>query len=530
MKKSTFTFLLLSFLLSSCATILNGKYQKVAIITDQNNQVYINGKKAQEVKGKYRLRRDGKAKVITVKQEGYKNESIVVMQSKKSPWYKLSIFPFGVILAFMGDSGDKTYDYAKQLKVGTKMTPSITARSKDMKQLRLNKVEVDVNSENLKYRISNNYPGFLLGEHWANFKNINQGDELKFKNTIFTSMLNNLLKDKGYIDTTIRALKNSYLNNLYLNATIDKLSINTVAMSNRLGCTSESIFFGKFLYVALSIRWKVLDYYKHEVYTTETQSLSSHAWISNYNWYGSSMATREKEAFHHATKDAVERGLIELMSAKKMQELLRDKSQQEKEARFTALQVAKPKAYVSNFNQAVQASVTIKHKEGHGSGFVISNNGHIITNYHVIANRNNLSVIFENGKSYNAKVLRSSKIYDLAVLKIEAENLLPFKISTDKNFEIAQDIYTVGTPTAEDLSQTITKGIISGIRNKTKNIQLIQIDASVNAGNSGGVIVNKQGVVLGVISSKLSGYGIEGVAFGVPAYEIFNKLKVVLTN
>lgn len=84
----------------------------------------------------------------------------------------------------------------------------------------------------------------------------------------------------------------------------------------------------------------------------------------------------------------------------------------------------------------------------------------------------------------------------------------------------------MGTPTAEDLSQTISKGIISGIRKTDGDKKLIQTDASINAGNSGGAIIDKDGLVIGVVSSKLKGFGIEGVAFGIPSYEIFERLKI----
>jgi S1-C subfamily serine protease len=177
--------------------------------------------------------------------------------------------------------------------------------------------------------------------------------------------------------------------------------------------------------------------------------------------------------------------------------------------------------------KSIKSTVTIKSKDAFGSGFIISNDGYIITNYHVVSEPENLRVRLNNEKEYDADIIRVSKIYDLALIKIEANDLIPFSINNSKEIEVATEIYAVGTPTAEDLSQTISKGIISGIR-KSGDSKLIQTDASVNSGNSGGPIIDKNGVVLGVVSSKLKGFGVEGVAFGIPAYEVLDRLKLNL--
>lgn len=521
MKRTIAILLAFTMLMSSCASILNAKYQKVDIVTHRGNKVYIDGVEPDKRQGKYLLKRDAQAKQVTVKQKGYKDQHITIMPVRKSPWYLLSYIPFGVLVVPpVLDVYDKSFDYDKKIVVGTAMTPHIAKRSNDMKEVRLNKIGVDIKTEGLKLRISYNYRAFRKDKSRAKFKNISEHDETRLENTIFTKILNNLLKKKGYIDTTNKVLKSSYLNNLYLDATIKTMNLNTVANDIGGSCSSPRQYLGQLLYVDLGIEWKVLDYYKKVVHTLKTVSTS-----------GQFKSDKEgKAAFYKATSDAVENGFIELMSSQKMQALLKDKSQNKKEAQFDKIQIAKPVAYVANLNQAIKSSVTVKNNQGHGSGFVVSNTGHIVTNYHVVANKKKLVIVFNNEKQYEAKVLRTSKIYDLALLKIDAKGLLPFKISTDKNFEIAQDIYAVGTPGSEDLSQTVSKGIISGLRKGDGDIKLIQTDASINPGNSGGAIVTKQGVVLGVVSSKLKGFGIEGVAFGIPAYEIFDRLKVVIED
>jgi S1-C subfamily serine protease len=144
----------------------------------------------------------------------------------------------------------------------------------------------------------------------------------------------------------------------------------------------------------------------------------------------------------------------------------------------------------------------------------------------VIALAENIKIVMNDKTEYDVEVIRVSKIHDLVLLKIEKPDAVPFKISESKEIEIASDIFAVGSPRAEDLSQSVSKGIISGKRQTDQGFYLMQIDASVNSGNSGGAIVSQEGLVLGVVSSKLFGFGIEGIGFGIPAYEILDRLKL----
>ncbi len=332
------------------------------------------------------------------------------------------------------------------------------------------------------------------------------------ENTIFTESLNELLKEEGYIDTTKKILKDSYLNNLLLEATIEGYNVHSI--SNVVGTR----FLGAMFYIELTIEWDVLDYYKNSIYKMKTTTSSGMFPGQKFKEGGDAMAD--------VTKDAIEYALIEFVNSKKVTSLLKDRSEQDRENSFTEIVIPKAKRYVSNLQQSIKSSVTIKNSKGHGSGFVISSDGYIITNYHVVYDTTELKVVTNDEKEYDVEVVRVSKIHDLALLKIKAKNLMPYKIVKSKDIEIAMDVYAVGTPSAEDLAQTISKGIISGVRKTDGKSKLIQTDASINSGNSGGAIINKNGEVIGVVSSKLKGFGIEGVAFGIPAYEIFDRLKI----
>lgn len=524
--KKIINLLLIPFLFTSCATVLNGKYQLVEIKTNPKTDVLIDGKKPRTKKGKYFVERDSEFKQIELKQEGYKSQYEVIAPLKTSPLYYLSwapiaLMPIHIYFAYAApifgfyDTGGKSKNYKKSYTFEHNLI-SIPKKDSLFKQISLNNVAIDVKSKDFTINYSRNYKEYLRENY--DTKNASENDEyndLKVENTIFSEALNELLNEKGYIDTTKSLFKVNYANNLYLDAKITKCTINVAHLKQAIfnasntGITSTTI----------NIEWRLLNYYKEPIYSFSTQQSSS----------GDFIYQDKKEVINSVTfaiKDAIEFSLFEFMNDKKLIKTLKDSSLETKEEDFEKIIISKRNSSVKKLSEAVKSSVTIKTEIGHGSGFIISSDGYIITNHHVIAGNKQLKVIMNNEKEYEAQLIRSSRTTDLALLKINAQNLVPFELNASKNIELATEIYAVGTPTAEDLSQTISKGIISGVRKTGDHSKLIQTDASINAGNSGGAIVNEDGLVLGIVSSKLSGFGIEGVAFGIPAYEIFDKLKI----
>ena len=512
MKNKIILFVVVAMLLSSCASILNGKYQKITINKEDSDQILIDGEIPKEKNGKYLIRRDLIPKQITVKSEGFKDENRVIMQYKKSPINILSWIPFGILIyPPFGDVGRKSWNYDKEFICTTpeqKIT-EIKNKSTDSKKIKINKVSVDLKKEDMKRKYFYRYKRYLRNKQGNGNVSFDggTGSEVQVENTIFSYVLNNLLKDKGYIDTTNTVLKNSYLDNLLINANVKSYTVYNIG----------SVLYGRgsMLYIDLSIDWEVLDYYEKVIYSQTTTSRS-----------GEFVVFRNKDKIMEIViKDVMEVGLTEFMNSDKVHSLLHDRSEIEKETKLQELNISNSNLYASGLSQSTKSSLTIKSKDSFGSGFIISNDGYIITNYHVVSDSSDLKVILNDKSEYDVEVIRTSKIYDLALLKIDAKDLIPYKINRSKNIEIASEVYAVGTPTAEDLSQTISRGIVSGVRN-TGETKLIQTDASINNGNSGGPLLNKQGEVIGVVSSKLKGFGVEGVAFGIPAYEIFDRLKI----
>jgi S1-C subfamily serine protease len=176
---------------------------------------------------------------------------------------------------------------------------------------------------------------------------------------------------------------------------------------------------------------------------------------------------------------------------------------------------------------ATKASVTIiTDEKSHGSGFVLSKNGYIITNHHVIDSSESIQVKFSNGMVLDGQVRSSSKKYDLALIKVNVDGLTSLPISlASTDASIGQEVFVVGSPGDQDLGQSVTKGIISGKRN-IDEVKTFQTDTKVSPGNSGSPLIDLNGNVIGVVNMKVIGHGIEGISFAVDSKYIFSVLGV----
>src|SRR5574340_1225136 len=173
-------------------------------------------------------------------------------------------------------------------------------------------------------------------------------------------------------------------------------------------------------------------------------------------------------------------------------------------------------------------------EEGQGSGFVLDKAGHILTNYHVIANARLIEVTTQNRKTYRADLIGTDRSHDLAVIKISAPNLQPATLGDSRNLLVGQKVFAIGNPFG--LYGTMTRGIISSIRSVQEpggNIidEAIQTDAAINPGNSGGPLLNSHGGAIGIntlIATNPSA-PIEqsaGIGFAIP----INTAKAVLND
>jgi len=189
---------------------------------------------------------------------------------------------------------------------------------------------------------------------------------------------------------------------------------------------------------------------------------------------------------------------------------------------------AKPVSYTSSkemLRQVKSGVVTVLMDEGFGSGVIVSGDGYIVTNYHVVENRQHVQVKLNAELKLNATVVKVNPDYDLALLKVEAEDLKALAFGNSDEAEAGDEVYAIGTPMEMSLGQTVTRGIISG-RRIINGMNFLQTDVSINPGNSGGPLLNERGEVIGIVTMKLSGKGIEGIGFGIPSNSIIEMLNI----
>ena len=160
---------------------------------------------------------------------------------------------------------------------------------------------------------------------------------------------------------------------------------------------------------------------------------------------------------------------------------------------------------------------------GGASGIIMSENGYIITNEHVVADAVGVSVELSNGDSYTARIVGSDEKTDLALLHIDADNLTPAEFGNSDELRVGERVVAIGNPVGSYLAGTTTQGIVSGVNRNvgtgSYKTTLIQTDAAVNPGNSGGALINVYGQVVGINTSKVVSVDYEGIGFAIPINE-----------
>ena len=189
--------------------------------------------------------------------------------------------------------------------------------------------------------------------------------------------------------------------------------------------------------------------------------------------------------------------------------------------------------YTNIFGQPSSGAVS-------GSGFVVSKDGYIMTNYHVIQTAveegYDVSVMFYDGSTYTASIVGYEKDNDVAVLKIDADKELnPVTIGDSNETQVGDTVYAVGNPLGE-LTYTMTSGMVSALDREISTeedgttINMFQIDAAINSGNSGGPVYNEKGEVIGIVTAKYQNTGVEGLGFAIPIADAVDIANDLITN
>ena len=202
--------------------------------------------------------------------------------------------------------------------------------------------------------------------------------------------------------------------------------------------------------------------------------------------------------------------------------------------------------YAQNVNSTVAITVSTKTdmfgyeavSSGMGSGFIITDDGYIVTNAHVAQNADEITVKTYEGDIYEAELIGYDESNDVAVLKIDASGLTPVTFGDSDKTVVGEDVVAIGNPLGE-LQFSLTKGVVSALDRDvalsgSKQLKLIQTDCAINSGSSGGALFNMYGEVIGITNAKMSGYGygaaIESIAFAIPVNNVVDIVEQIMTK
>ncbi|MFO7869249.1 MAG: trypsin-like peptidase domain-containing protein [Bacteroidales bacterium] len=528
MKKILFALTTL-IIFSGCATMLLPRHQPITLKTkNKDAEVYINNEKVGEGSQiSKRIRKKGTSQIV-VKTPEYKDSyHCLVAHKRPAAYWPLHIISTISIYGIFEKYAHNCFKYP-DITICEPKT-KIPHRTEDLKYVNLNAIKLDIeNADRQILAITMSYKDYLsnkfhvLEQKEKNKiakKELRKKDEkedekvlleskdeinsIKFDDTKFSNDIKDALIKSGFTDT-INEIFFDNNNTLHIEALISNITLFKI----------KSASTNDFHKIKLGIKWFMKNNFG------ETIDSVSH------NSYSGDFVKFDVEDM---TRDAIEKSYLSLFEKESFKKELQYIKTLDAPEKTTKIDVSW-KHYIKDASEANQATVIIKKGEGHGSGFAISPDGYIITNYHVVASeyidkKDSLTIVLHNGLEYPAHIVTKNKYRDLVLLKIDAQIDKTFKLPTQKNYKNLEEVYAIGTPQSVELGQSVSTGIISSERNVNKNTY-IQLNMSLNSGNSGGPLLNKSGDLNGVIVAKLFGFGVEGISFAIPAYKITEYLNI----
>ncbi len=326
------------------------------------------------------------------------------------------------------------------------------------------------------------------------------------------------LKITGYVDTVNRLFVDN-INLIMLSPKIERINLYTIGGKKNSKPTARAKMY--------------ISWYLRNCFDEVTDTIESTGFSGSYTSEYSSVAEyfdNYPQLRNQMLQEAFTNALTNLHSNKTFDK--RIKYEADYTINDSLLILSVQNSFVTDKSDAGLACVAVKTKENHGSGFAITKDGYIVTSYHTIEDavtdkKDEVTLITATGEETKGKIIRYNRFRNLALLKTEKQFEKVFKIPSEKAFKNLQDVLTIGTPKSIELGQSISAGIISAER-KINNNYFIQLNMSINSGNSGGPLFDAAGSLYGMIVAKLIGKNTEGVSFAVPAFLLEHHLKIKL--
>jgi serine protease Do len=536
--------LFLVSILGSCSWILIPRKQTVTFQTDNKDaKVFLRNELVGKGKSfSAKVEKNGAQQVI-VRTPEHKDAYDVIVPVKRAvarPFLVLMSFGFFVYpgLVDMYIEDNKFFPYSKNIPL--KSGNLLEKRSNNQKYVKLEaiKLKIDDKSKDIRYIDDVEYTThtnivkdieakeleFFSDERkreqkeaakaakrkkTAKEKLVPDSDknEVNYDDTKFSEMVFNTLKTTGYIDTVNKVFQDNN-NTIYLEGVIKKSYLYEIETN-----------FASFYKTKLNITWYVMNSYGEKLDSQNFWSYSGN--------FPSIFLANDKSYQMYA--DAVDFSYFTLLKSELFQKHLAVDSNYSINDQIITLK--KPTKVVKEIGDATAAAVSIKRSDkGHGSGFAITHDGYILTNYHVIAGDyagrpDDIKIVLSDGEEIPVKLVRYNKSRDLALLKVEKNFDVVFELKSEKSYKKLSEIYAVGTPKSLELGQSVSLGILSNER-KVNSGSMLQVNMSINPGNSGGALFDKAGNLHGVVTSKLVGFATEGVGFAIPSHLIPSYLNL----
>ncbi|MBP5984035.1 MAG: trypsin-like peptidase domain-containing protein [Fluviicola sp.] len=518
-------------LFSSCTAIFLPNKQKINITTSNDDAVvYENDYEVGRGKNiTVKLKKTG-AKLIVVQTPGFKDEQVVILPYKRPlAFYPLYTLDFPTLIGIAYCSANKSFNYKSDWNLEN--TFKLDKKNENQKFIMIDAIKINLKDKNdfqeyiihskgevseiIKKAVAERANESKNNIRYENntFKQNNE-NEKTIKETKYLESIQRILKKTEFIDTLNKVFQDNN-NTIILEGEIRKVDIFSIY---RKFATTPGL--NK---AGIGIQWYFKNTYNEiidSVFTYEYSGEHLHKYINIAN-------------IERIYCDAVENNYLKMRQSNEFQQNI--KLNTDFASKDEKLSILEPKAFVKEVEDATLASVIIKRKDkGHGSGFAISNDGYILTNFHVVAGKNidqleEVKVILSNGEELTAKVVRYNRACDIALLKVDYQFEKAFLLKSTKEFKNLQDVYTIGAPKSIELGQSVTMGIISNER-KANNNNVLQLSMSINGGNSGGPLFDSTGGLHGVVQSKLVGYATEGVGFAIPSYIISDFLNITIVK
>ncbi|UOQ64979.1 S1C family serine protease [Hymenobacter volaticus] len=532
--------LLGSVLLQSCATIIATPSQTVKVVGQPaGSAIYINDKevKAKPIAGssdvKIKVRRK-KSSEIKIKHDGYKDYSEVVYPDKKNALVYMNWLPVAGTFYGVGATNAEVevspvIGYGWIVGIGGFIVDRATGSA-----MRLNKSEIKPEMMRLPKAVASSQTvqcGLVNvrikgGDKMGNFiirKNPTEilyfGKSLDVDAEHLKNNANSTLKDLGYnVPTTEgKSVFSAGVNSRYT------LQGEMRDIKYDIHATHEYESRARFeTHCTVEVTWKIVNQNRQSVFEQKTS--------------GSSI--KFEKGGSAAFEDAFENSLYTFLSNKDVAAALAKPAgataststvgaTEEDKPSPIALHRALPLKPVGDngVSAAARCVVTVETTDGHGSGCLVSNDGYLITNAHVVGDEETVKVHMADGVEAKGKVVRVNASMDLALVKVDVDGLSAFQLPSASTTDLGADVFAIGTPADKELGQSITKGIISG-RRKIEGHAFLQTDVSINGGNSGGALVARSGQLVGIVNAKLVGRGIEGIGFAIPAEQVSEALQL----